>query len=55
MWTDILLHNADAVVAALASTELQVAELRGLLDSRNAAGLRSYLTQAQAFRRGIER
>lgn len=55
MWTDILLHNAEAVVAALASTELQVAELRGLLDSGNAVGLRSYLTQAQAFRRGIER
>jgi prephenate dehydrogenase len=55
MWTDILLHNADAVGPALASTEEQVAELRRLIESKDAVGLRSYLHQAEAFRRSIDR
>jgi prephenate dehydrogenase len=55
MWTDILLHNAAAVGAALESTESQLSELRQLLASGDAAGLRSYLTQAQEFRRGMDR
>ena len=55
MWTDILLHNAAAVGAALEHTESQVSELRQLLASGDASGLRSYLTEAQAFRRGLDR
>ena len=55
MWTDILLHNAAAVGAALECTESQLSELRQLLASRDAAGLRSYLSEAQAFRRGMDR
>jgi prephenate dehydrogenase len=55
MWTDILLHNAAAVGAALEKTELQLSELRQLLTSGDGPGLRSYLSEAQAFRRGMDR
>jgi prephenate dehydrogenase len=55
MWTDILLHNAVAVQAALERTESQLSELRQLLTRADAAGLLSYLREAQAFRRGLDR
>jgi prephenate dehydrogenase len=55
MWTDILLHNAAAVGAALEQTGSQLSELRQLLARGDASGLRSYLTEAQAFRRGMDR
>ena len=55
MWTDILLHNAAAVGAALEQTELQLSDLRRLLALGDAAGLRTYLEEAQAFRRGLDR
>lgn len=54
MWVDILLYNEPAVSEALARTESHLAELRHLLVTGDAAGLRSYLTAAQTFRRGIE-
>ena len=55
MWADILLHNAAAVEAALERTESQLSELRQLLTSGDGPGLRSYLSEAQAFRRGMDR
>ena len=55
MWTEILLHNAAAVGAALERTESQMSELRELLTNGDAAGLRSYLSEAQGFRRGMDR
>ena len=55
MWTEILLYNAAAVGAALERTESQMSELRELLTNGDAAGLRSYLSEAQAFRKGMER
>ena len=55
LWADILLHNAAAVGAALERTQSQLSELRDLLAHEDAAGLRSYLREAQAFRRGIDR
>ena len=55
MWADILLHNAAVVEAALERTESQLSELRHLLTSGDAPGLRSYLSEAQAFRRGMDR
>jgi prephenate dehydrogenase len=55
MWTDILLHNAAAVAAALERTESQLSELRQLLARGDAAGVRSYLSEAQAFRGGMDR
>jgi prephenate dehydrogenase len=55
MWADILLLNATTVGAALERTESQLWELRQLLATGDATGLRSYLTEAQAFRRGMDR
>jgi prephenate dehydrogenase len=55
MWADILLHNAAATSAALQHTESQLSELRQLLAAGDAAGLRSYLSEAHAFRRGMDR
>lgn len=55
LWGEVLRYNAGAVGAALERTEEQIAELRRLLSSGDAAGLRAYLEAAQAFRRAIER
>jgi prephenate dehydrogenase len=55
MWADILLYNAPALREALSATETGLAELRGLLESADAQGLRSYLDRAQQFREGLER
>lgn len=55
MWVDILLYNQAAVCEALERTEGKMAELRRLLASGDTAGLRSYLAEAQAFRKGIDR
>ncbi len=55
LWVDILLYNAASISGALEQTAGQLAELRRLLLSRDAAALRSYLAEAQAFRKGIER
>jgi len=54
MWVDILLHNELAVGEALTRTESQIGELRRLIANGDAAGLRTYLTEAQSFRRGID-
>lgn len=55
MWVDILLYNQTAVSQALKQTEGEIAELRRLLASRDAAGLRRFLEAAKLFREGIER
>jgi cyclohexadieny/prephenate dehydrogenase len=55
MWIDILLYNQPAVSEALERTELEIAELRRLMSSGDAPGLRRYLETARAFRRGIDR
>lgn len=55
MWVDILLHNQPAVDEALTRTEAQIAELRRLIASGDAAGLRTYFAEAQSFRKGIDR
>jgi len=55
MWLDILRYNRAEVVEALAATERGVADLRRLLDTDDADGLRAYLTVAQAFREGLDR
>jgi prephenate dehydrogenase len=55
LWVDILLYNQAAVSEALEQTEGEIAELRGLLASRDAAGLRRFLEAGRAFRAGIER
>ena len=55
MWIDILLHNRVAVAEALAATEAQVAELRRLIATGDAVGMREYLAAAQRFREGLDR
>ena len=55
LWVDILLYNEPAISEALARTEGHLVELRRLLAAGDAPGLRSYLSAAQAFRKGIER
>jgi len=55
MWLDILLYNEPAVGEALELTQARLAELRRLLSARDRVGLRSYLSRAQAFRKGIDR
>jgi prephenate dehydrogenase len=55
LWGEVLRYNAGAVGPALERTEEQIGELRRLLSSGDAAGLRAYLEAAQTFRRAIER
>jgi len=55
MWIDVLLYNREAVAEAISDTEARLAELRGLILSGDADGLRSYLTTAQGFREGLDR
>ncbi len=55
MWIDILLYNRAAVAEALGAAEASLAELRGLVATGDADGLRRYLTAAQRFRDGLER
>jgi prephenate dehydrogenase len=55
LWVDLLLYNQSAVSEALAHTENEFAELRRLLATGDAAGLRDFLEAARAFRAGIER
>jgi prephenate dehydrogenase len=55
MWVDILLYNGSEISEALRCTEGSIAELRRMLANGDSAGLRSYLGQAQAFRKGIDR
>jgi prephenate dehydrogenase len=55
MWVDIFLYNEPAVSEALTRTELHLVELRRLLATGDAPGLRAYLSAAQTFREGIDR
>jgi len=55
MWVDIFLYNEPAVSEALSRTEEHLAELRRLLATGDAPGLRSYLAAAQTFREAIDR
>jgi prephenate dehydrogenase len=55
LWGEILLYNEPAVAEAIAATERQLAELRGLLARQDVQGLHRYLTTAQGFRQGLDR
>ncbi|NNG16253.1 MAG: prephenate dehydrogenase [Gemmatimonadales bacterium] len=54
-WADLLLENAGPILEALAKTERELTRLQTLLERGDRDGLRSYLADAAAFRRGIER
>jgi prephenate dehydrogenase len=55
MWAEIMLENRDELANALVQTEASLSELRQLLLAGDAHGLLRYLTQAQQFRRGLDR
>jgi prephenate dehydrogenase len=55
MWLDILLHNGDPLVEALAGVEGRLGELRRLIEARDRPGLEQYLESAREFRRGLDR
>ena len=55
VWLDILLFNQQPIIEALEAAEAGLSELRRLLASRDADGLRRYLTAAQRFREGLDR
>ena len=55
MWLDILLFNRPALTEALRATEAGLAELRGLMESADAVGLRAYLETARSWREGLDR
>ncbi len=55
LWLDIMLYNRSALGEALHAAETGVAELRRLLESGDAAGLRAYLERARDFREGLDR
>lgn len=55
MWLDILLYNQSATSEAIAAAEENLARLRLLLERRDVAGLRTYLGEAQSWRRGLDR
>jgi prephenate dehydrogenase len=55
MWLEIMLENRDELANALVQTEASLSELRQLLLAGDAPGVLRYLTQAQQFRRGLDR
>src|SRR6185295_4975418 len=54
LWIDIMLSNRAALGEALSAVESGLAELRGLVASGDADGLRGYLADAQRFRAGLD-
>ncbi|HUR95807.1 MAG TPA: prephenate dehydrogenase [Gemmatimonadales bacterium] len=55
MWIDVLLYNRAAVAEAIGATEASLSQLRALVISGDANGLRDYLTAAQRFREALDR
>lgn len=55
VWTDILLHNQQAMREALAAMEGELVTLRGLLEAGDRDGLKAWLEGAARFRRGLSR
>jgi prephenate dehydrogenase len=50
MWRDILLTNRSAVLASLNKLDEQLAELRDLLETADAAGIEKLLSSAKSRR-----
>jgi prephenate dehydrogenase len=55
LWTEILLLNAPAVVAALDAHQDSLRELRDLVSGQRAGELEAWLAEAARFRKGIDR
>jgi prephenate dehydrogenase len=54
-WADLLLENANPILEALVDTARELTHLQALLERGDGEGLRNYLADAAAFRRGIDR
>lgn len=55
LWAEIFLANAGPVTEALAQVGESVEQLRGLIATRDAAGLTAFLARGAAFRKGLDR
>jgi prephenate dehydrogenase len=55
LWAEIFLANSGPVAEALGSAGDSLQQLRALIEARDAAGLKSFLERAAAFRRGLDR
>lgn len=55
LWAEIFLANAGPVAEALAQTGAAMQQLRALIAARDAAGLKAFLAQGTAFRKGLDR
>lgn len=55
LWTEIFLSNGDAVLEALDGVGQNLARLRQLVAARDAIGVRAFLAEGAAFRKGLDR
>jgi prephenate dehydrogenase len=55
LWAEIFLANTGPVADALAQAGAAMERLRALVAARDSAGLKAFLAQGAAFRRGLER
>lgn len=54
LWTEIFLSNGDAVLEALDGVGQNLARLRQLVAARDAIGVRAFLAEGAAFRKGLD-
>jgi prephenate dehydrogenase len=55
LWIDIFLENREPILAALSAAGERLEALRHLIETRDEAGLRAFLSSAARFRRGAGR
>ena len=55
LWAEIFLANSGPVAEALAQAGAEMARLRALIAARDSTGLRAFLAQGAAFRKGLDR
>lgn len=55
LWAEIFLANAGPVTEALAQAGDSLQQLRALIAAGDASGLRAFLAQGAAFRKGLDR
>ena len=55
LWAEILLANSGPVAEALAQTGAAMERLRALITAHDVTGLKAFLAQGAAFRKGLDR
>ncbi len=55
LWAEIFLANSGPVAEALAQAGAALEQLRALVASRDAAGVKDFLARGVAFRKGLDR